>query len=527
MKELILTVLLCVTAIQAASAQSIQWSESQKMAGRLSYIIPLGGSDFFTMSYKGMFGGSTYLNKHSQFLITNSEKIQVKVPTGTGMMETLLMINGELVIFLSDRKDGENTIYLQKFKTNCLTNGAPEKIMSYKIPKGRRGNDYFGVVQSEDLEFYAIYYQIPGKNETKDLYGYKVYDKEDVLVSEGEHELQYDNDLVALTNKYLSNSGDFFVGANVFVPTGNKGLFKEKYALDKVILMHVTPEGVNEVNLEMKVGKTLSDFTFSSDNNRLLTFTGLFGEKDNRYGGISGVFYFQLDFDKGEIIKEGWNKFDKDFITSEWSDRQKKRSARQEVKGKGKGTPTLFSYDVRETHTLNDGSLIGLIEQYYVHVVTTTDPKTGATRTTYYYHYNDIVAYKINTEGVFEWVTKIDKAQVSTNDGGYFSSFASYINDGELNLIFNDNVKNYTETGVFINEPKKFLGTSYRKNRAGAAKVTIDLENGKMEREIMFKRKEVAGFVVPKQFCIDEINQEVLLVIIESRKKIKFGLMKY
>ena len=116
MKELILTVLLCVTAIQAASAQSIQWSESQKMAGRLSYIIPLGGSDFFTMSYKGMFGGSPYLNKHSQFLITNSEKIQVKVPTGTGMMETLLMINGELVIFLSDRKDGENTIYLQKFK---------------------------------------------------------------------------------------------------------------------------------------------------------------------------------------------------------------------------------------------------------------------------------------------------------------------------------------------------------------------------------------------------------------------------
>jgi hypothetical protein len=57
-------------------------------------------------------------------------------------------------------------------------------------------------------------------------------------------------------------------------------------------------------------------------------------------------------------------------------------------------------------------------------------------------------------------VKKIKKNQVSTNDGGFYSSVANFHTDDELVFLFHDNLKNYDESGSFINDNNRFYPTS-------------------------------------------------------------------
>jgi len=200
-------------------------------------------------------------------------------------------------------------------------------------------------------------------------------------------------------------------------------------------ILHVTPECIDDFTLNME-GKRIEAMTMNSDNDRIFTFTGIYGDQGK--AGVTGLFYMRANFDKQEVIDEGFEKFGKDFITQDWSDRQKEKAEKREAKGKGE--PQLYNYVMRQTEVLKDGSIVGSLEQYYVVVTQYTDPRTGATRTTYTYYYNDIIAFKVGKDGGFNWLKKINKYQVSTNDGGPYSSYARFIDNGRFFFIFNDHV---------------------------------------------------------------------------------------
>ena len=229
------------------------------------------------------------------------------------------------------------------------------------------------------------------------------------------------------------------------------------------------------------------------------------------------------NFAKKEIVDEGVEKFGKDFITQDWSDRQKEKAEKREAKGKGE--PQLYNYVMRQTEVLSDGSIVGSLEQYYVVVHTYTDPKTGATRTTYTYYYNDIIAFKVAADGGFEWLTKINKTQISSNDGGYLSSYLRFLDNGKMCFVFNDNVNNYDEAGKFL-KPERISSASFSKKRNVVAIVEVDLADGDYDRRSFFDRKEIASILVPKQCQIDYTNKEILLYSISGRKE-RYGLMPF
>lgn len=287
--------------------------------------------------------------------------------------------------------------------------------------------------------------------------------------------------------------------------------------------MHVTAAGIEEVNLDLGE-KRILDMTFSSDNNRYMTFNGLYGDKNT--SGVKGVFYFQMDFKKQEMLNEGYSEFGKDFITQGWSDREKEKAAKREARGKGE--PSLYSYDIRDNYTMEDGSLIGTIEQYFVVVHTNYNNQTGTYTTTYTYYYNDLILYKITPEGKFAWMKKIPKTQVSTNDGGYLSSIASYVNDeNKMVILFNDNLKNYDDAGDYIVPMGDYVyAASYRKKTNCVARVELDLESGNFTRKTFFGRNEAEAFAVPKLFNVD-YNTNEMLMLLRIGKKEKFGLVKF
>jgi hypothetical protein len=182
---------------------------------------------------------------------------------------------------------------------------------------------------------------------------------------------------------------------------------------------------------------------------------------------------------------------------------------------------------MRQAEVLKDGSIVGSIEQYYVVVNTYTDPRTGSTRTTYTYYYNDIIAFKVNTDGEFDWLKRISKSQISTNDGGPYSSYARFVDNGKICFIFNDNVRNYDESGKFIGkENGDVYAANYGKKKNVVAIVELDIDEGELTRKTFFDRQEISALAVPKQFYIDYNTNEMLVYAVYGKKE-KFGILKF
>jgi hypothetical protein len=179
-------------------------------------------------------------------------------------------------------------------------------------------------------------------------------------------------------------------------------------------------------------------------------------------------------------------------------------------------------------YTQPDGTVLGSVEQYYVHRRVTYDNRTGISSTIYYYYYDDIIAFKIGKSGQFDWQKMIPKSQVSINDGGPFSSYASFVSDKKLCFIFNDNIKNYNEDGSFNQSmnSNSIYSLNLSKRRNAAAITSIDLETGDVSRNTLFTRKELNSIVIPKMFKINLLDHEMLLYAIMGGKE-RFGILNF
>jgi hypothetical protein len=189
-------------------------------------------------------------------------------------------------------------------------------------------------------------------------------------------------------------------------------------------------------------------------------------------------------------------------------------------------SPQIYSYKLRQLQTLEDGSHIGFMEQYYERKYTNYDSRTGITTVVNYYYYMDIIAFKLDFKGAFLWGKRIPKSQISMNDNGPFSSFVACNNETFAYVIFNDSKRNYSEDGVFDASSSSLDGLSLSNRRNVVALAKIDLITGSIERTVFFSKKELAALVIPKQMQIDWKNKELLMYAI-NRNREKFGILSF
>ena len=138
----------------------------------------------------------------------------------------------------------------------------------------------------------------------------------------------------------------------------------------------------------------------------------------------------------------------------------------------------------------------------------------------------DIVVFKLGPDGTYLWGKRIPKNQISMNDNGPYSSFAGFNNQKTAYVLFNDNKRNYDESGMFARDDNSLYGLSVSPWRNVVSLVTIDLNSGNIERSTLFSRKELSAIAVPKLMKVDWKNQEVLLYSV-NRNREKFGLISF
>jgi hypothetical protein len=190
--------------------------------------------------------------------------------------------------------------------------------------------------------------------------------------------------------------------------------------------------------------------------------SGYFNETKNPT--INGVFSLTIN-KKLEVLNSSWHKFEESTL-AKFSDKQN-----------GKDIEELEDYKLIELCIFEDGSYFLLGEQYYKFIESNYDPRTNITTTTEHYNYNSIISSYFDAQGNHQWTDRIPKAQNSTNDFGYYSSFTVLKAKQDVYLFFNDYKKNnelevsdyYNYNGVFNNRKSEItyvqIGKMGVKNR--------------------------------------------------------------
>ena len=503
----------------------LEWGALTRSPGSLLDILPKQGQEFYTLRWSGGRAFGTYrITNHEKLALVNQQRVKQVAASGIANFETALYIGEQLYVFLSDKTNGQLVLYVQPFSAGLLPEGPSQLLASYNNPK-LNAKPNFGIISSSNNKFIGVVWAIAGRKALSDSYGYVILDKKLNKLLEGEYNIPLNGNMTSINEHHVSNSGNYFLSLTEHKRPIDR-IFTKAY--DNFKALHVYQIKNNEL-LEFSLDledKRIDDIKMSSNDEGIFTLSGIYGNNElknnnRRQHLVDGIFMIRLDTKEDALIFKGFIPFKKEFIKMNFQDRSVMRSKR-----KKKRNQELYNFKIRDIYTLSDGSLVGSIEQYYIYERTSYDSRTGLSSTIYYYYYDDIIAFKIGNDGAFDWQRKIEKSQVSTNDGGPFSSYSSFTDGASIYFIFNDNMKNYNEEGGFIKSGGGCYSFNLSRRKNVAAITAIQLDSGLLSRHTLFARKELKSIVVPKMFKLDPNNNKLLLYALLGGKE-RFGILKF
>ena len=517
--RLLLAFFCALSFVSAAQNLNWQWGALQRSKGSLISVLPADNQQFSTIHASSQLGGGSFtLTQYAQLNSEASTKIKPVSPEGFGYYQQTLRLKNGHAVFIADRAGKEMKLFVKVLDAEFNVVEENE-ILAYTDTRPNAQPE-FNLIQAPNQAFFVAYYQIPGKRNGVDTYGYQLFNQDLKALSGGEFNLPFDANLSSIEDYYLTDNGDFFIGVIEMSAVEIQGIRVRK-AFKNLHVFQFDQNGIKDYTFDLQ-GKRISNFVMNAQQASQLTLFGIYSNSEAS-DKQDGFFNAQINLNADTVTAMGFIPLSVEIMLSEHEvGEQIRLQKRMERKGE---SPQLSRYEVREIYTLQDGSYIGSIEKYYVYTNTTYNNQTGQRMTTNYYYYNDIVAFCIDTNGQLRWEQRIPKIQVSINDYGPFSSYASFMDSTSLNFIFNDTETNYDENGLFKEGLKEVAAFSLSKNRNVGAWVRIDIQTGQMQRQVSHERATENILLIPKAFEFDLKNRGIYTYGVLGPQE-KFGYIR-
>lgn len=533
-----LGVILCIFIYSNFFGQDfpITWGPLEQNNGSLLGILPGNDLDYTTLRWSGGNAlGAYHLVSYENLTVFNKQKLKLITETGLCNFLDAFSLEKETVVFLTDRMGSSMMLYAQLYDENL--NATSTKFIAEYQDMNFGAKPSFQVIQSKNRKFLGAIWQIEGKGTQSDFYGYQILSDSLNVIQKGEYSLPFDGNMSTINEHHLSNLGDYFIALTEH-NKANDRIFTRSFENFKAL--HVYKASNNELK-EFSIdlhGKRIDDIQMSSNNLGNFTLTGIYGSGIKN--GIEGIFNIQIDPTNHSFHSETFIPFGKEIVQEAWSMRQQdgnfgsfnnsnafnNTNSFNNSFNQGSLEPQLYNYSLRDFYTLEDGSMVGSLEQDYVYQRTNYDSRTSISSSVNYYYYDHIIAFRISKDGQLIWQKRIPKSQVSVNDYGELSSYCSFQSETSLNFIFNDHARNYDETGLFNRDINSIYTFNSSRKNSTVALVKIDLETGNVVREVMPNTQEISSIVVPKLFQVDYFNKHILLYSISGSKE-RFGILTY
>lgn len=449
-------------------------------------------------------------------------KLKLKLEAGIAEYKYCIAIGGKLYAFydLHSKKEKRHQYLLYNIDLGSLimsdsytviediTYTRVERVSPGMALAGMKGNSgSANIIMSEDSTRFLVLSEIPGDKNDVERFKISVYD--DQLNKKWSKEVEIPYPAMKIARLKVEIDEEF----NVYYV----GRFKDSKRAEEVDYVIFRFDEKNDTGKELIISNLvdsykLKDFNFFVNGTTGEIYATGFYLSPDKKDKLNGAYFYIIDKKNLTVAKKKYypaaeilakvNETADDIDDGE-------KTKKEERKEKREANSFDYSYDLRKIVYKEGGGLVAFFEIFYFYTTTTTTTDSQGrttTRTTYHYEYNDIIIVNLDEKGELLWARKIPKFQHTRNDGGYNSSFATFLNGDMIYLIFNDNKRNSDAES----NGKIYPSFGTRKNLTTSI-VSID-PKGNIKRESLMPFTESEVLVVPKQ-----------AVQIEDKKMIIYG----
>jgi hypothetical protein len=390
---------------------------------------------------------------------------------------------------------------MEEFSSNGSLVGGLKKIVEMPA-KSKSNSGAFDIRVSKDSTKFLCVNVPPYEKYSGEKFGFKVFD---------ENLNTLDNAQVSLPNNFkyfiveqdeitLSNDGIVYMLAKNIQQKSDKEKGEASYFFQ---LLAINPHGTGEVTTyDLKLPeKAITDISYSLEEGKYIICSGFYGNvKGSAYstGQIDGVFYFRINKDTKGIESTGVKALDHDFIADLTSEKNA---------NKGKGISNNFTLMNFAKRTDGGAVLVSEYRDTYTTQHYVSDGHGGGYWVTdVVYVRNNILVININPDGSIKWYANIPKKQVSSDDGGVFSSFMMATHGDKMYFIYNDNPANMDPKNPISGNNVKTMNNAYK-----STAVIVELsQSGQFTKNILFSNKQNKSIIEPKESLKISGNEYIL-----------------
>jgi hypothetical protein len=560
---------ICVVAFgqqtdYALTRPPIQWSKEyeEPANSNLQKVIGTEGGGFYALRIhqKGVLGTGSinaiieYYDASMKML--RSKELDLEYKGKDRFLKDVVMLQGKLWLlsYFYNEKHEKTYLFAQRINNQTLTMSRDIMMISEQDETNKERQDVFSYGISRDSSKIVVFTRQPSEKREQE-FAMTVFDSDFNEVWAKDARLPYGRKNFSVDEYQVDKNGNVFLLGVVYTEGSNRMERKGKptYQYDLIAYMRDSTLDIQEYKIMLK-DKFITELTFRVADDGDLVFSGFYSEKDAK--GMKGTCFFKINPKTKDMTSVSTREFGFDFVTQNLSERSKERAKTAVANDNKEKEPELFSYNLDKLILRSDGGAILIAEQYFIEERSNNFNNFGSPygmggmspysyyspyyssfynpysfyspygynsyrrnngRNDLYYHYNDIIVVNIRPDGEIDWAARIPKRQLSSNDGGLFSSYAMSIVADKLYFTYNEDPRNLDPRNkrTYTEEPDKY-----------SVVVLAEINRqGEVRRTPLFQNKE-EGITSRPKIC-RQIGRNKMAIYGERGRSYRFGLLTF
>ncbi len=532
-KPYILTFLLVAPLVSFSQNISTHFGPKQKTPPRTE-ISFVGGNENELRVLKTQSTG--LLGRNKLFFLEKYDakhqvvsKSELRMPNTNGhelTFEGVELFKDKLNLFTSyfNKRDSMNVFFSNSINEKGIVD-ADYKQLDEIYTNRKRNAGGFNYYTSKDSSKILIVHHNPFIKGKKETFACKVLDQSFNTIWTKEFELPIRDEQFEFIDFAIDNNGKVYIIGSADAKKSNLKKMGDLYTI-------LSYDPGNDVfsQFDLDLGKYIIEIAFEVNSQNDLICVGFYSDVTRnatyswnrktltltertsiRNTTSHGIFVVKIDGNTQTVKHKNIQEFDKKAVALFTSQRGAE---------KNKGIVDLH---INRLILKDNGGIVLLAEQDYVTVTVTQNPSTSSsmspsgvrrptgksTSKTYNFYYNNIIAISIAPDAGIEWQIPISKNQLTKNDQGFFSSYASFVYDDIVYLIYNDHPQNLKITDV---KKRKIMKTP---KKSVAVVTTIDTQ-GNFKSSQLFNSKS-QGVVIRPKSNLDTNTGKLMIVGYENK----------
>ena len=428
-----LVVFFSISMLPSALCQSVRWSQPMADNSKYGYLKIIGsdGDGFYVLRSnlslsstkdRSGFKSRKYLLQYYGMELNLHWEQELTAPAEGGKIADVQVMDDKVIVlfYTRDKASKKFNFYVQFINASGKWQDQAVLLDDFSADEFDEENKP-GIMLSHDQTKFAMSYRKFQKDQEVQAFM--------VVVADNTLRILYRKEIqVPLAIRYfvpvtavLSDSGNYFVLGIKY--TTDKKVKAPGESYYQLVGYNLKEDRVMDREVKIQ-DKFLTDVAISSDNfNHKIVVAGFYSDKTTY--STAGIFSCSFEEDSLKDQQVTNSPFPAAFL-------QKFVGDRKENKNK-----ELVNYSIDRLVLRKDGGAAVVAESYYETSRTYWDYYTQTVTSHYYYHFGNIMILSVNPDGNILWSTVFSKDQNSTDDAGYYSSYASAISGGKIITIYN------------------------------------------------------------------------------------------